>query len=809
MKRGVFYTPRPVVSFIVRSVHELLRTEFGLADGLADTTTWAEMSERHEALKIPEGTSSTQPFVQILDPAAGTGTFLVEVIDLIRNTMGEKWRSQGHDENRARDLWNDYVPKYLLPRLHGYELLMASYAIAHLKISLKLHETGYRFQSDERAQVYLTNALEPPVDHQFTLDFMPALAHEAEAVNKIKRLQQFTVVIGNPPYSGASANMSDDAKRLVDRYRNVDGAPLKERKLWLQNDYVKFIGLAHELLLSSGSGAIGYITDNSYLDGPTFRGLRWQLLADFSTLYVLDLGGSTKRAKATPRSRSNENVFDITQGVAVLAAARRLPGAMSAVNTGTLTGDRFDKYRRLLILTLETQPWRPYVPEPPFYLLDNQTTVSYPEYEVFWPVNKCLPLNSVGVQTSRDHVAIAFTRDELIDRIRDFSNPRFSDHEIRERFFPGRRVRNYPAGDTRGWKLSEAREILAAEEDLDRDTVAICYRPLDFRYVYNALALVDWPRPEVSEQMRTGNNIGLCVLRRTENSRGYDYFGISRHAISNHQVSLKDGTYLLPLYTYSASAKKGLLAGHVSKAETDRTPNVDRQFTKQLAGAAGLRCVDHGRGDLRKTLGPEDILAWIYAVFHSPEYRARYEAHLKLDFPRVPLPGSTNLFRQLTSAGHDLLSFHLLESPALDDTITDYVGPKNPEVGQVGWSDGTVWLDAARTNARQGHRATKPGRFGFHGVPQEVWDFHIGGYQVCYKWLKDRKGRRLSDGDVAHYQRIVVALNETVRVMAEIDEVIEAHGGWPGAFPASGPTEKRPGLLRVAETSPPYNAGGA
>ena len=369
-------------------------------------------------------------------------------------------------------------------------------------------------------------------------------------------------------------------------------------------------------------------------------------------------------------------------------------------------------------------------------------------------------------------------------------------------------MRDYPAGDTRGWKLSEAREILATEEDLDRDTVAICYRPLDFRYVYNALALVDWPRSEVSEQMRTGNNIGLCVLRRTENSRGYDYFGISRHAISNHQVSLKDGTYLLPLYTYSGSAKKDLLAGHVSKAETDRTPNVDRQFIKQLADAAGLRCVDHGRGDLRKTLGPEDILAWIYAIFHSPEYRARYEAHLKLDFPRVPLPGSTDLFRQLTSAGHDLLSFHLLESPALDDTITDYAGPKNPEVGQVGWSDGTVWLDAARTNPRQGHRATKPGRFGFHGVPQGVWDFHIGGYQVCYKWLKDRKGRRLSDEDVAHYQRIVVALNETVRVMAEIDEVIAGHGGWPSAFPASGPTEKRPGLLRVAETSPPYNAGG-
>ena len=222
VSRGVFYTPRPVVSYIVRSVDELLRTEFGLTDGLADTTTWGEMADRHEELKIPEGTPPGQAFVQILDPATGTGTFLVEVIDLIHKTMVEGWKVQGHGEQEIEAFWNDYVPKHLLPRLHGYELLMAPYAIAHLKIGLKLHETGYRFESDERAQVYLTNALEPPGDGQFTLDFMPALAHEAEAVNQIKRAQRFTVVIGNPPYSGVSVNMTDVAKKLVDRYRYVD-----------------------------------------------------------------------------------------------------------------------------------------------------------------------------------------------------------------------------------------------------------------------------------------------------------------------------------------------------------------------------------------------------------------------------------------------------------------------------------------------------------------------------------------------------------------------------------------------------------
>ena len=215
VSRGVFYTPRPVVSYIVRSVDDLLRSEFGLADGLADTTTWGEMAKRHKELKIPNGTPPGQAFVQILDPATGTGTFLVEVIDLIRRTMVENWKAQGHGETKIKALWNDYVPNRLLPRLHGYEILMAPYAIAHLKIGLKLYETGYRFESDQRALVYLTNALEPPGDGQFTLDFLPALAHEAEAVNEIKRKQRFTAIVGNPPYAKSSSNRSDVAESLV------------------------------------------------------------------------------------------------------------------------------------------------------------------------------------------------------------------------------------------------------------------------------------------------------------------------------------------------------------------------------------------------------------------------------------------------------------------------------------------------------------------------------------------------------------------------------------------------------------------
>ena len=238
-----------------------------------------------------------------------------------------------------------------------------------------------------------------------------------------------------------------------------------------------------------------------------------------------------------------------------------------------------------------------------------------------------------------------------------------------------------------------------------------------------------------------------------------------------------------PLYLYPGVGKAdGSLFSRWAKGKDGRTPNLDSGFVKQIETATELRFVSDGCGDFRETFGAEDVFAYIYTVFHSPDYRGRYEAQLKLDFPRVPLPGSAELFRNLAEAGHELLNLHLLETPKLDEFVTIYAGPKKPEVGRVGWSDGTVWLDAGKTNAREGHRATKPGTIGFHGVPEEVWDFHIGGYQVCHKWLKDRKGRTLSDEDIAHYQKIVVALNETIRIMGEIDEVIEEHGGWPDAF---------------------------
>ena len=276
--------------------------------------------------------------------------------------------------------------------------------------------------------------------------------------------------------------------------------------------------------------------------------------------------------------------------------------------------------------------------------------------------------------------------------------------------------------------------------------------------------------------MVKGENLGLALSRRVEIG-GFTHVFCTRGVIGHHSVSLKEVNYIFPLWLGASNdAPNSLL-----EERRPKRPNLNPKFLRALADS--LSSTTNERQAVRgPSLEPEEVLAYIYAVLHSPRYRNAYDAQLKLDFARVPLPGNAGLFRELAEAGDELLALHLLESPKLDQFIAAYAGPKNPDVGRVGWSGGTVWLDAGKTNAREGHRATRPGTIGFKGVPEQVWDFQIGGYQVCYKWLKDRKGRTLSEEDIAHYQKIVVALDETIRIMAEIDEVIEAHGGWPDAF---------------------------
>ena len=780
VSRGVFYTPRPVVSYIVRSVDELLRTEFGLEDGLADTTTWGDMAKRHKELKIPEGTTPGRAFVQILDPATGTGTFLVEVIDLIHNTMAAKWKSQGLDEQKIQALWNDYVPKHLLPRLHGYELLMAPYAIAHLKVGLKLYETGYRFESDERARVYLTNALEPPslLADPTAAGLFEALGLESQAVNEIKRDQRFTVVIGNPPYSGHSRNNQVPwiVDKVYDYKRNYPDLKKPGQAKWLQDDYVKFLRLAEWEIARSTSGVLGFITNHAWLDNPTFKGMRKHLLDSFDQRAVLDLHGNANKKETARDGSRDENVFEIKQGVAISVLARR-PSPVFDVQWVTRRSDLLGvdtfKFDTLLANTTSSLASESFSALPPEYIFDRRDEDRKAEYEQFSALPSIFSQNGTpapGIVTTHDQFAISFTQEEQIEKVEELLATR-NEAEARKLFrLCSQSQWNYTRAkkELRGGKWREA-------------IVPVLYRPFDVRFTVYDRHVAVHRRERVSQHMLNGRNLALISCRQKSVQDMWRQVFSTRQIIESTSISnkTKEINYLFPLW----------LVGEWPHTET--RANIEPAVAARVTGLTGLAYRDRaavrriswdGRGDFRTDYGPQDLFDWVYAVLHSESYRRRYAEFLKSDFAHVPLPQSTGLFRTLAGHGRELVAFHLLESPRADELITTYTGPRNPEVGRVGWSDGTVWLNGGKTNAREGQRATKPGTIGFEDVPEEVWDFHIGGYQVCHKWLKDRKGRTLSDEDVAHYQKIVVALNETIRSMAEIDDVIEAYGGWPDAF---------------------------
>ena len=448
-QRGVFYTPKPVVSFIVRSVHEILKKDFGLEYGLADTTTWGEMSKRNKDIKIPKGVKSDEPFVQILDPATGTGTFLVETIDVIYKEMTAKWEKEGHMQLEFSKLWNEYVPKHLLPRLYGFELLMAPYTIAHMKIGLKLQGTSYRFQSKERARIYLTNTLEKPNDFSdYFEQAAPALAHEANQANKIKERNSITVVIGNPPYAGLSSNMNPWIDGLlkgqipngpkVRSYYEVDDKPLGERKLWLQDDYVKFIRYGQFRLDNTGVGVLGLITNHAYLDNPTFRGMRQALLESFSNLHFIDLHGNAKKKEKSPDGSADKNVFDIQQGVGICLLRNTPNSEQSLVSYASLWGSRENKYTKALQNTLCTIDCDDIIPNSPYYFFVPRDEAHREEYESGYKISEIMAVNVTGIVTARDSFVIDFESKPIFNRIKDMHEPTITDTSIREKYFSGK-----------------------------------------------------------------------------------------------------------------------------------------------------------------------------------------------------------------------------------------------------------------------------------------------------------------------------------------------------------------------------------
>ncbi len=754
--RGVWYTPEPVVDFIVRAVDDVLKTEFDIPDGLADTgkvtVDWDTGETKNGK---PVTIRKDVHRVQILDPATGTGTFLAKTVQTIADRVKAK----------APGIWNSYVEEHLLPRLHGFELLMASYAMCHMKLDMQLTESGYvPSKNPPRLSVWLTNALEP-AEREVKDLFFQQLADEARGASEVKRQTPIMCVIGNPPYSGESANKGDHIMNLMEAYKKEPGGKqkLKERNpKWINDDYVKFIRMSEDLIAKNPSGGVlGFITNHGYLDNPTFRGMRWHLLKTFDKIWVLDLHGNAKKKEVSPDGSPDKNVFDIQQGVALVIAVRKGGGReeLADVWHGDLWGTRKAKgdwlgQQNLTAAAFDELP----LPAPIFPLVPRDIELQV-RYREGCSLSELFPLSGVGVITKRDKLTIHFDPAAAFEAANDILSL------AKAEFY---RKHNVPE-DVRDWRYEWAQKDVL-DSGPNRDLVEpIYYRLFDKRYIYytgNARGFVGWPTTRVMHHFTEGRNAGICFNRTIEGGRSFaDIFAVDG-MIQHHTTSIKEVNYLAPLYLYpdeSADQADAL-------APTERTPNLDPKLYAKICKAAGIDPADMARAedDFRAPTcdaRPSEIKVfdYIYGVLHSPDYRETFAEFLKIDFPRIPYPKSAQVFKHVSEKGEALRRLHLMEPAAIGDAPYPFVNVEDAEPEAANNE-----VAAAHPKFDSGRVFINPHQY-FEGVPQVAWDFTIGGYQPAQKWLKDRKGRELSYDDIGHYQRIVKILLETDRIMKEIE----------------------------------------
>ncbi len=765
--RGVYYTPEPVVSYIVHSVDWLLKDKFGKKEGLAD------------------------PSVLVLDPACGTGTFLYHVIKLIH----ERVKAKGQ-----YGTWSSYVQQSLLPRVFGFELLMAPYAVAHLKLGLLLQDTGYDFGSDERLGIFLTNTLEEAAKKSDVL-FAQYISDEANAATDIKRDKPIMVVLGNPPYANyGMMNKGSWILGLLQDYKKE----LNEKKLNLDDDYIKFIRWGQWRIDRSGKGILAYITNNSYTDGLTHRRMRQSLMTSFDEIRILDLHGSVSRKEVGPGGSKDENVFDIQQGVSVGIFDRHKPtntAARDSEGTGRvlradLRGSRDAKYATLAATDAQETRWLELDGSAPHFFFAEKDFGRQTEYDKYTSVTVAFSVWQNGLKTDRDALFLDFDRSALLERMRAFYSKAAMEPSFMEAY---------------GLRESSSYDILARREKTKFNEACVrrcLYRPFDVRWLYYNTSLTSRPAWEVMQHVVAGGNLGIVTTRQSTDP--WDLL-CTRDVCGHKSCAAYDINSLFPLYLYVVEEKGAQRrlddASHWPTGKDGRTPNLSPKFAAEMEQKLGLKFVseqpsdsvipsersesrnlarktrplDSARGDKQELLfGPEDVFNYIYAIFHSPTYRKRYAEFLKIDFPRVPLTSDKRLFWKLVALGRELVALHLLESEEVDFLETTFPKKGSDMVENVRYVEPGVLLAAVEPGAH--HSAKSKGRVYinsdqyFDGVKPEWWEFHIGGYQVLQKWLKDRKGRKLSNDDITHYQRVVVAIKETIRLMSEIDKAIPK---WP------------------------------
>lgn len=664
-KMGAYYTPTPVVRFIVRSIDEILQKEFNIPKGLADTS------------KYDNGVHK----VQVLDPATGTGTFISAAIRLIY----EKIIASGQ-----KGTWASYVHHDLLPRIHAFELMMGPYTIAHLKLSMAFEKTGFKYFNNTRLGIYLTNSLEESTQNDLgfgDLGLSGSIAEESKQASKIKNEKPVMVVLGNPPYSGESNNAFYKGH---DVYKVEPGGKvkLKERNSkWINDDYVKFIRFAENLIEKNGQGIIGMITAHGYIDNPTFRGMRWHLRKTFDKIYVIDLHGSANKKEMSPDGSKDENVFAIKTGVAIILGVKNGKKAgdeLAKVFKADLYGAQEDKFAKLNGGNISEFAWTELPQKTDIWILEGE---GKSEYRKGFSVAEIFSVNSVGVVTAKDAVLINNSKTELLKNVAEF------------------------------YKISPNESFVQK----------ISYRPFDNKFVYFDTDLVERSREKVMQYYIHKENLGLLSTKSVRDPL-YSHVFVVNSISEAIFISGTTATNAMnhPLYLYTD--------------QNEKIPNIDKEIWQKINEVAGETT-------------PENILDYVYAVLHSPNYCEKYKEFLKIDFPRVPYPENKEKFFALAKLGEKLRGLHLMTAPEVNELITTFPMGGNDEIEKITYKDGNVYINSMQY---------------FGDVPEIAWNFYIGGYQPAQKYLKDRKGRKLSNEEIEHYQKIIKVLVETDKIMKEI-----------------------------------------
>ncbi|MBI4426721.1 MAG: DNA methyltransferase [Candidatus Kerfeldbacteria bacterium] len=705
-KRGVYYTPEPVVGYITRSIHKLLKSEFGKEDGFASSD------------------------VTVLDPAAGTLTFPAAAINLAVQEFKRKYGEGGVPR---------LIEEHILCDFYAFELMMAPYAVGHLKIGFVLDELGYTLKKNERFNLYLTNTLDFEKDEgRFPGVFEQTLAEESAEALKVKEKVPVMVIMGNPPYSGVSENKGEWITEKIEDYKQVDGKPLGERNpKWLQDDYVKFFRFAQWKIEQAGHGVLGFITNHAWLDNPTFRGMRASLLNTFDEAYILNLHGSTLKKEKTPEGGKDENVFDIQPGVAIVLFVKI---GKSLKKKAFFYADRWglrqEKYDWLDDYELSTTKWSAITPSSPYYFLILREEEGWDQYQGFWKVTDIFPVNSVGIVTGRDEFVIDDDRQALESRIRIFRDSKDDDEFMKNAY----RLKDKPASR---WTVNKARQQLQEDQDWDKCFSEVLYRPFDKKWIFYHPSVIERGRKEVMQHMLQPN---LALLAKRQQKQKFSYtFVTDKIAESCVFESAYANNSVFPLYLYNDSEKSKQTSMLVKDSHTtSRKPNINPKLLATLK-------------NVFPKVQVENIFFYIYAVLYSNVYRNKYAEFLKIDFPRIPFTKDSKLFQKLADLGEQLVQFHLLKSAPSDNRLSaQLVGKGSAGIVKVERKSNEVWINDEQR---------------FTPVPEDAWDYYIGGYQVLHKWLKDRKGRVLSAEEIKTYCRIVAAIRATMEIQKEIDRL--------------------------------------